>query len=95
MVKARWQRAVKRYTDNRHLLLRLEYTIESNAKNFAHLLYKCRKQFHFMISYRINPSIEYILNGSTEACQVAPLSLERRMAPLLGSQELVYMPAAA
>ncbi len=35
------------------------------------------------------------LNGSGVACQVAPLSAERRMAPLFGSQLLVYMPTAA
>src|SRR5262245_2533619 len=35
------------------------------------------------------------LNGSVVACHVAPLSAERRIAPLLGSQLLVYMPTAA
>src|SRR6266508_303187 len=35
------------------------------------------------------------LNGRLLTCQVLPLSVERRMAPLLGSQLLVYMPAAA
>src|SRR6185437_6484937 len=35
------------------------------------------------------------LNGSAVACQVAPRSEERRMEPLLGSHELVYMPTAA
>ena len=35
------------------------------------------------------------LNGSGVVCQVAPLSVERRMAPLFGSQLLVYMPTAA
>jgi hypothetical protein len=35
------------------------------------------------------------LNGSVVLCQVAPLSVERRMAPLFGSQLLVYMPTAA
>ncbi len=34
------------------------------------------------------------LNGRGEVCQVAPLSPERRIAPLFGSQELVYIPAA-
>ncbi|HEX2300401.1 MAG TPA: hypothetical protein VHH34_18125 [Pseudonocardiaceae bacterium] len=34
------------------------------------------------------------LNGSWAVCQVAPRSAERRMAPLFGSQLLVYMPAA-
>ena len=35
------------------------------------------------------------LNGSVVDCQVAPLSVERRIAPLFGSQLLVYMPTAA
>jgi len=35
------------------------------------------------------------LNGRTLVCQVAPLSDERMMAPLFGSQSLVYMPTAA
>src|SRR5262252_5299718 len=34
------------------------------------------------------------LNGSGVSVHVSPLSVERRMAPLLGSQLLVYMPAA-
>jgi hypothetical protein len=35
------------------------------------------------------------LNGSVVTCQVSPLSVDRRMAPLLGSQLLVYIPTAA
>ncbi len=35
------------------------------------------------------------LNGSAVTCQVSPLSVERRTAPLFGSQLLVYMPTAA
>ncbi len=34
------------------------------------------------------------LNGSVLTCHVAPRSADRRIAPLLGSQLLVYMPAA-
>jgi len=35
------------------------------------------------------------LNGNAVDFQVAPWSDERRIAPLLGSQSLVYMPTAA
>jgi hypothetical protein len=35
------------------------------------------------------------LNGSSVTCQLAPRLVERRIAPLFGSQSLVYMPTAA